>query len=297
MPTKATPYIRPARQEPSGNWLQRGLTAVVLEQRLPHQIALRVDRLCTRLGIRRKTIRADGLRFRVRRLTCDEDFVQNVVLDRDYTPPRFEVGESNVVIDIGGNIGTFALHAARSAPRGRVFVFEPSGENFALLLENIALNRAANITPVHAAVSGSRGEVKLFTSARGGGFHSLEQDRVPDADGCVSVPAVALRDIFDDYRIDRCHLLKLDCEGSEYEILHSLPDAYFARIDKIVMEYHVNGPADADSGHPQVDRLVAHFEELGFDIDTYWAFVGSRCGFIRARRVAGRSAQVSRRET
>ncbi len=34
------------------------------------------------------------------------------------------------------------------------------------------------------------------------------------------------------------NLLKLDCEGSEYEIINSLPDSYFSMIDKMIIEYH-----------------------------------------------------------
>jgi molybdenum cofactor biosynthesis enzyme MoaA len=34
-------------------------------------------------------------------------------------------------------------------------------------------------------------------------------------------------------------LLKLDCEGAEYEILFSLPDAEFKKVNRIAMETHV----------------------------------------------------------
>ena len=33
-------------------------------------------------------------------------------------------------------------------------------------------------------------------------------------------------------------ILKIDCEGAEFEILYNLPQEYFKRIEKIRLEYH-----------------------------------------------------------
>lgn len=241
-----------------------------------------VDRLCNQIGWRLKTTTADGIRMRVRRQTCDEDFVRHILVEHDYTPPGFEIGESDVVIDVGGNIGTFALHAAQRARRGTVFTFEPNSENYDLLLQNIKLNNATNIVPARAALSGTPGRLKLFTNRGGGGFHSVLQGRAVDQTDFETVDTLALRDVFDDHAIERCGFLKLDCEGAEYDILENLPDEYFARIDKLIMEYHVNGLAEED--HADADRLAARLERLGFEIEDYRAFVGFDCGFIRARR-------------
>jgi hypothetical protein len=51
------------------------------------------------------------------------------------------------------------------------------------------------------------------------------------------VPAISLPWFLDRVRRD-LDLLKCDCEGVEYEIFHSLPDSYYRRIGKIIMEYH-----------------------------------------------------------
>ena len=38
--------------------------------------------------------------------------------------------------------------------------------------------------------------------------------------------------------LERVDLLKMDCEGAEYEILYGTPDRYLERIREIRMEYH-----------------------------------------------------------
>ena len=45
-------------------------------------------------------------------------------------------------------------------------------------------------------------------------------------------------DIFDENGLERCNLLKIDCEGAEYDIFYNTPAEYFDRIDRIRMEYH-----------------------------------------------------------
>lgn len=281
LPSQPTPYVRAAPLPPTGHWLKRGLTALLVEHRLPHRATVAVDKFCNVLGLRRKTVRAGGFKVRVRRRTCDELFVQNIIVNEEYTPPGFTIRESDVIIDIGGNIGTFALLSARYARRGKVVTVEPNQENYDLLLRNIRVNKLENVVPVRAAVSARQGEVKLFRAAQGG-FHSLLEDRPLVGDRFDFVPSITLQDVFDNHDIKQCNLLKLDCEGAEYEILLTLPSAYFLRIDKIVMEYH--GDRDAIRRRARTNALVAHIERQGFRIDAYQEFTDFPGGFIRATR-------------
>ena len=94
--------------------------------------------------------------------------------------------------------------------------------------------------------------------------------------------SVALKDIFDEHDIERCHFLKLDCEGAEYELLYNLPGEYYSRIERIVMEYH--GDNDKMKRRAQADALVSHLQSMGFGIDAYLdlpvkSFAASRSGF------------------
>jgi FkbM family methyltransferase len=282
MTMQATPRLLETTVRPEGHWIGRGLKAVFFERRLPWRVSRLKDRLCNSVGLRYKTTPIDGLKIRVRRLTCDESFIRHVFVNRDYSQPGFEIHEDDVIIDIGANIGTFSLDAARRAKRGRVIAIEPNSENHALLETNIGRNRAGNITAVHAAVSATSGRVKLFCASQGG-FHSLIEGQPDDPNGRHElVEGLTLQQIFETYDIARCDFLKLDCEGAEYDILFGLPEEYYRRISKIVMEYH--GPNDRDERQARADALVSHLQRVGFLIVEYSEFVGFRCGFIRAKR-------------
>jgi hypothetical protein len=79
------------------------------------------------------------------------------------------------------------------------------------------------------------------------------------------VQAVTLADLLTP--IDRCALLKLDCEGAEFEILEALPSALASRIDQIAMEYHT-----PPNGAAKVARLFDLFAGWGFRILHHEAF-------------------------
>ncbi len=279
-----TLLVPPPPVQPIGNGLVRAFVAVVIERRLPYRVSLAIDRLANRLGFRYKTVRAGGFAVRVRRLTSDERFVENVIVNREYTPPGFEIQATDSVIDIGGNIGTFSLLASACAARGRVFSFEPEAENYALLVRNMAANGRTNVLVKRAAVSGGRGTVRLFTADQGG-FHSVLADRAADSHRFEEVESLGLKDIFDEYRIEHCHFLKLDCEGAEYDILYALPAEYYRRIDRIAMEYH--GVEDPAARRAQSDGLITHLERSGFRIESYCEFGPPfRGGMIRASKDA-----------
>ena len=205
--------------------------------------------------------------------------LRNVLTAREYHPPGYEIGPDDVVIDVGANIGAFAVTAARAAPNGRVYAVEPEPDNFALLCGNVRRNGCRNVTPVRAAVADEAGEVALSISAGNAAGHSVQR-RHGGRD--VVVPAVTLGGLLDEYRIDRCDFLKLDCEGAEYGILYGLPPAYFPRIRRLALEYH----ASPDEKRGKGDELVAFLRGVGFRVDLYTSVVGSRNGLIFASREA-----------
>lgn len=273
-----TPHVIHTAPRPAESRLRRAFQTIFVERRMPYRIGKFLDNACVVLGRRLKLVRSQGMCFRVRRLTCDEVFVRSIIEEREYTPAGFEIGESDTVVDIGGNIGTFAILASRAAHHGRVFTFEPNSENYSLLQQNIALNRAGNITAINAAVARTNGELKLYCSKQGG-FHSLARNQRHVSE--ETVRAVSLQSIFDEFKIEHCNFLKVDCEGAEYEILGSASRELLSRIDMIALEYHDDGVA----GQVRADQLVEHLQANSFSIDTYTKLPGHVNGWIRARRL------------
>lgn len=209
-------------------------------------------------GMQKYTLR-NGLQFLIREGTDDRYIFNEMAVHHIYTPPGFEIGETDTILDIGGHIGTFALTAAQQAKKGRVVCCEPHPSNFTLLQKNVALNNLHHIALENKAVSNAKGTLLLYsdTTARSG-RHSLIKS--PSAVKEYKVETTTLAEIIKKYKIISIDLLKMDCEGAEYNILFNCPSKILASIKKIALEHH------ALNKEKNVSTLKAFLQKEGFKV-------------------------------
>lgn len=224
--------------------------------------------------------RTSGLTFMVRG-AGDIWSVKEAVPDRFYERYGFEFESGWTVLDIGAGLGEFAMLAARADPTNRVYAFEPFAGSFALLKENARQNSLANVVAVCEAVGSATGTLVLDP---GDGEPSHIQSRyastVAEAPERV-VPSVSLGDLVTRFGIDSLDLVKLDCEGMEYDILLNSPHWALERIARIVLEYH-----DDFTPHTHHD-LVRFLECAGYVVETFPNPVHADLGYLRAARRHG----------
>jgi FkbM family methyltransferase len=199
----------------------------------------------------------DGVELEGRSRTLDVAVLKDVFVHQIYTPEDFAIRSAWVVVDIGAHIGAFATYAARAADSVAVFAFEPHPENFALLSRNIARNGLSSVRAFPVAVSGSSGDRDLYLSNSHAG-HSLRMGS--HGDQRLVVPSRSLTDVMADNRLDKVDLVKMDCEGAEYEILEATAPDQLRRIRRIALEAHT-----VDALHTP-GRAVSALENSGFDV-------------------------------
>jgi len=199
----------------------------------------------------------DGTRLLARPRSEDKDVIRGVVLNREYAPEGFEIGSHDTVVDIGAHIGAFTITSARSAREGIVYALEPVEANYELLLRNIELNRVKNVVPTKMAVAKDTGKREMFVQEDATSGHSFHYrgNRNP-----VFVDTTSLEDFVDRMNIKKIDLLKIDCEGAEYEILMNCPERVFSMIQRIGMEYHFC----EDKKDPQM--LIDILEDNRFEV-------------------------------
>ena len=155
------------------------------------------------------------------------------------------------MLDIGAHIGTVAIAVALDNPDAKVVAVEALPDNAAIIRENVALNGLQDRVFVEAAgaTDARHKTVSVTYNARNIGDEVvptgyLEQCRYignifQNAPGItiesVKVPGLSLAAILRKYSIDRVSLLKIDCEGCEWQFFRS-PE--LGRLDHIVGEYH-----------------------------------------------------------
>ncbi len=170
------------------------------------------------------------------------------------------LSDDAVVIDLGANIGVFTVYATSSARNVRVYAYEPFPAFWALLKENVRLNRReGTVHCFNSAVATETGTRDLYLSGGNFFFPTLMGGTNNDNHERVTVCCTTLAEIMESNHLEHVDLLKMDCEGAEYEILYPTPPSYLKRIDQIRMEFH-----NLDSHERHVDGLRRFFTRSGF---------------------------------
>jgi FkbM family methyltransferase len=201
-----------------------------------------------------------------------------------------------VIIDIGANVGFFSIFMLSRYANSTLYAYEPVDTNFRHLQRNRNLNPGRNLNCFRAAVSDHRGAISLQLDPVDQFTTSATTIHRTDASlSLVEVPCIGLNDIFTDNGIERCHLLKLDCEGSEYKILYGAGTECLARIDRMVIEVH-QGQHERENLGSLRDFLAAE----GFDLfqikgkpHMLWAHRSRREREPSAARLGGRTSGVT----
>ncbi len=197
-------------------------------------------------------------------------FYENVIR-QDYLRDVAPLKEGDCVVDIGANIGAFTVLAARMVGEsGKVFAYEPDPDCCERLRENVRLNRLNNVVVDNSAVGGTSGTAKLHRHDKNA-FSSLfdgVDGRVGQHAESFEVPVVAVADA-----IARCdgplHLMKVDCEGAEYEMFDALESDTAAPVRQIAMEVHrIPGRS--------VDDLKSRLVSLGFSVRGDYPLIAKR---------------------
>jgi FkbM family methyltransferase len=169
-----------------------------------------------------------------------------VIMDDTYGLRHLRHENIKTILDIGGNVGFFSLTAREAFPKATIHVYEP---NPAVLPYLTAHAAAANSRIFAEAVGAEPGRVTL-----------TDEDYVnmrSRIDAAGNIPQVAFRTALE--RIGgHCDLVKLDCEGAEWQILTDFEA--WQNVDYLTMEYHLS---DTSYRH---DDIVEALARINFNV-------------------------------
>lgn len=208
-----------------------------------------------------------------------------VWIDKIYSPSGYEIEKDNIVVDIGANIGVFAAYAATRADNVKILAFEPFPENVDWLRKNVAEGNLSNITIYPEAVGGVT-EERTLQMSDSWMKHMLsettsEKSETANKNGrSLNVQCVNFNDIME--RIPKCDLLKVDCEGSEYEIFYSSSPEALKKVRRIVGEFH---PRDKDKKNGKA--LCKYLESKRFDITHFMMLENGEGIFCATKNARG----------
>lgn len=146
-----------------------------------------------------------------------------------------------VVVDVGAHIGSASLLAASRG--ATVYAFEPMKESFSILEQNIKNNPFCKIIARNVGL-GTPGKrlLNINKNADCNSLHSLEDPE--NGIGTEEIEVISLAEALKD--VPHIDILKLDCEGAEWEIFPEIIAGLHKRIPYFVGEIHPLYKLDGD---------------------------------------------------
>tara|TARA_B100000767_G_scaffold274378_1_gene307165 strand:- start:4258 stop:5010 length:753 start_codon:yes stop_codon:yes gene_type:complete len=177
----------------------------------------------------------NNLKYKLRSRSMDRTVFKEVWLTNIYNKNGVFVEEGDLVIDVGAHVGIFSTYACELNKSSKVYSFEPSKENFERLKSHKKLNKKSNLNIYNLGVAGDNGKRTFSLHSKNSGGHSLHTNK--NSKNKIEIETVRLSDFCKKEKIETIDFLKIDCEGSEFEILKS-DEKLLKRVNKIILECH-----------------------------------------------------------
>lgn len=235
-----------------------------------------VSRLLQRIVAREDTsLTLQGIKYSVGINSHETTVFGEIYHDRGYERAEDFVPKAGwVVVDIGANVGIFAV---QQALRGvRVYAFEPNPDCYRRLRWTVEANKLSDsITAYNLAIGATQG-VGTMMVERGftlGGMIQLLD--VANSSDRITISITSLDDVVPTLNVARIDLMKIDTEGAEVAALRGA-ERTLEIVDRLIMEYH---------SHDLREQVKALLHERGFMLvrqDDHDPVVGR--GILYARR-------------
>jgi FkbM family methyltransferase len=161
-------------------------------------------------------------------------------------PPIQLPKKSNIIMDIGGNIGSSAVYFNLIYPDSQIYVFEPDPISYETLIKNTSLFN--NISCYNFGLSNENKNIELNRCSYGSSGNSIHLR--PEATyEKVPVELKKASDVIKSYNLHNANILKIDTEGCEVEILQSILETDIS-FDVIYVEYH------CDEDRFEIEKLM-----------------------------------------
>jgi FkbM family methyltransferase len=164
------------------------------------------------------------------------------------------------ILDVGANLGLFALAAASVVPSHRVFAFEPGPSTFEALKRNIARNAAEMVECHQLAITDQEGKSRFEMKENARANSCLSFGSPAEGTSSIEVRCTTLDRFVATHGIKEIALLKVDVEGYEFSVFRGAKEV-LSRIRPRMVYFEVCPPLAEKAGFEPVQAaadLIGH---------------------------------------
>jgi FkbM family methyltransferase len=186
--------------------------------------------------------------------------LNNIFQKNEYGLPKgVNITEKSVIVDVGANVGAFAIYAHMWNSNANIYCFEPNPQVIPLLELNT--QHFPNIERNYSALGETGGELSLYQHPYNTGESTTSQQIAGGKK--VKVEVRNSGKFLSEKGISEIDVLKIDTEGAEVPILAGLKD--FLPYTKVVMlEYHT------EEDRRKIDEMLSGFQLYSADVQELW---------------------------
>jgi FkbM family methyltransferase len=143
-------------------------------------------------------------------LRVEEDILSLINLNKD-----------SIVIDIGAYIGTYSIRFCKIAYKGKIVSIEPLYDNYLMLVYNAKLNNCKNLYSVNMGIWSEEGTKSIFYKSDRMTLATLNINLIDKQSNFHKnlIKVTTLDKLINSLGLTKIDFIKIDVEGSEYEVL------------------------------------------------------------------------------
>lgn len=228
-----------------------------------------------------------------------------------YLKHGINIKENDVVFDVGANIGVFGVRVMQKAKNVSVFAFEPIPEIASALAKNAFLHGKDKMIVIEKGVSSSNGFATFTYFPNTPALSTLHPEQWDDNPGAFkaavkstmknppesmkwmryipgpfagiiawflvrgrkefSCELITINEVIKQYNIEKIDLLKIDCEGAEWDVLQGINADNWNKISSVVAEIH-----DTNERLSKVVELLKNRGFIKFEVEQEDGLVNSK---------------------
>jgi len=187
----------------------------------------------------------------------NEFFVDDIYRD-------FALTDMDVVLDIGANIGLFSKYMYWKRANKCILVEANPfvGHQIDMMLGEDLGRSKVYLAPLYSEKTTVNFKYSTENSTIGSTYADSDKPNYDSLTNEIELETITIKEIFEENNLDRISLLKCDIEGGEYDLIPNIPDEYMSRIDRFMIEFHMN---ENNEIKPIIDKLTSN----GFNYRIY----------------------------